>query len=456
MNVIVGTAEDTRAPGVAAQARWVALAALVLHLLILPYDIATGFRAFTWGDRGMERLRVVDGFANLHGSAVEWMTNAPVVPGEYVFVLLPWQLGGHVGVILFQIALAVASAWLVARVAGQIVPWWRAALGCGLVYALLPQNIAFPHQLVTEAIATPFCVAWLALVLSAVRNGRIALFAAAGLCIGIAILIRPVILTMLPLAFILALLVPAARAQLRRPGLYAMAAIGMAPMLLWAAIFTAQTGRFGYNKGSANLGWNLRSKAQITERANGIVPPAALLSGDGGISVSRFLEEVGAHKSAFAKAFVLDTVTVFARGNSTKISVDYLGIDRDPAGWRQKLIYAKDAKQSRSTAAINPVYLIEGIASLLTAVFFAFCFWQAVQIGWALARGHAAPSPEFAFLTIIASAWLINVFVSAQIVNEAQGRLRNPAEAAFILFAAMALAWRKRPADLRRPWRCPE
>jgi hypothetical protein len=61
-----------------------------------------------------------------------------------------------------------------------------------------------------------------------------------------------------------------------------------------------------------------------------------------------------------------------------------------------------------------------------------------------LARGHAAPSPEFTFLTIIAVAWLINVFISAQIVNEAQGRLRNPAEAALILFAAMALAWRKR------------
>jgi hypothetical protein len=208
-------------------------------------------------------------------------------------------------------------------------------------------------------------------------------------------------------------------------------------------MFTAQTGHLGYNNGSANLGWNLRSKALITERANGIKPPADLLADDGSISVSRFLDEVGSHKAAFAKAVVLDAVTVFARGNSTKISVDYLGLDRDPGGWRQKLIYAQDAKQSPRNQATNPVYLIEGVASLVTALFFAFCFWQAAQIGWTMARARVAPSPEFTFLTIIASAWLINVFISAQIVNEAQGRLRNPAEAAFILFAAMALASRK-------------
>ncbi|WP_165374866.1 ArnT family glycosyltransferase [Sphingomonas montana] len=447
MNAIIGTANGHGSPGAAAQARLVALATLLLHLSILPYDIATGFRAFTWGDRGIERLRMVDGFAHARGSAVAWMTDAPVVPGEYLFAWGPWALAGPIGVILVQILLATIAAWLVARIAGRVVPWPRAALGCGLVYALLPQNIAFPHQLVTEAIATPFCVAWLALLLAAVsgpvRSGRILAFAAAGLCIGIAILIRPVIVAMLPIAYVLTLLVPAARAQLRGPGLYVMATIGLAPLLLWTAIFTAQTGQFGYNKGSANFGWNLRSKALITERANGIAPPADLLPDDGGISAGRFFQEVALHKPAFARAFLLDAVTVFGRGNSTKISVDYLGIDRDPTGWRQKLLYARDAKASRGSNTLNPVYVIEGLASLLTALFFAFCAWQAARIGVALVRGTVALSPECTFLTIVASAWLINVFVSAQIVNEAQGRLRNPAEAAFILFAAMAFALRR-------------
>lgn len=430
-------------PDPAAQARRVALTVLALHLTILAYDIATQVRAFTWGDRGIERLRMVEGFAALRGSPIDWMAAAPVVPGEYLFVEGPWQLGGAIGVILFQIALAVLAAWLVARTAGRIVPWPRAALGCGLAYALLPQNLAFPHQLVTEAVATPLCAAWLALVLDGVRGGRKAAFAAAGLCLGLAILARPVIAALLPIAFGLALLVPAARPWLRRPGLPAMAIIALAPLLLWTAVFTAQTGHLGYNNGSASLGWNLRSKALITERANRIAPPADLLPDEGGIASGRFLEEVGRHPAAFAKAFALDTATVFARGNSTKITVDYLGFDRDPAGWRQKLVYAEDARQSRWRQAADPVYLVEGLASLLTVAFLAFCLWQAAALGRALVRGRIALPPEALFLTIIAAGWLIEVFVSAQLVNEAQGRLRNPAEAALILFAAMAWARRR-------------
>jgi hypothetical protein len=54
------------------------------------------------------------------------------------------------------------------------------------------------------------------------------------------------------------------------------------------------------------------------------------------------------------------------------------------------------------------------------------------------------------FLVIVAAAWLINVFLSAQMVDQSQGRLRNPAEAVFILFVAMAVMEWRHGAD-RRP-----
>jgi hypothetical protein len=38
--------------GARRQASWVAAITLLTHLLILVYDQATAFRAFTWGDRG--------------------------------------------------------------------------------------------------------------------------------------------------------------------------------------------------------------------------------------------------------------------------------------------------------------------------------------------------------------------------------------------------------------------
>jgi hypothetical protein len=109
-----------------------------------------------------------------------------------------------------------------------------------------------------------------------------------------------------------------------------MAAVAMAPFLVWVAIFTVQMGHVGYNTGSANLAWNLRSKVLITERANGIEVPADVQAMEAGIPFGRFLTEVRAHPVPFAKAFLLDTATVFLRGNTTKITVDYLGIDRDP------------------------------------------------------------------------------------------------------------------------------
>lgn len=425
------------------QALWVAGLTLLAHLLILAYDHATAFRAFTWGDRGMERLRILKGFAGLEGPVLPAMTGSPIVPGEYLFVLLPWRIGGPVAIIGLQIALATLAAWLVARLAGRVSSWPRAPLVCGLVYAFLPQNLAFPHQLVTEAIVTPLCVAWLYAMLTAIRDRSMGLFLLAGLCLGAAILTRPVVLLMLPVPFVLALACPGARPELRRPGLYAMAAVAMTPFLVWVAIFTAQMGHVGYNTGSANLAWNLRSKVLITERANGIEVPADVRAMEAGIPVGRFLIEVRAHPVPFARAFLLDTATVFLRGNTTKITVDYLGIDRDPQGWRQPLLYAKDAREQRIRQMLSPVFLLEEAGSLVTGLFFIVCFWRMAVTGARLIRGEDRPDTDRLFLTIVAGAWLLNVFLSAQMVDQSQGRLRNPAEAALILFVVMALGGRR-------------
>jgi hypothetical protein len=313
-------------------------------------------------------------------------------------VLLPWRIGGPVAIICLQIALATLAAWLIARLASRVSLWPRAPLVCGLVYAFLPQNLAFPHQLVTEAIVTPLCVAWLYAMLTAIRDRSTGLFLLAGLCLGAAILTRPVALLMLPVPFALALACPGARPELRRPGLYVMAGAALTPFVIWVAIFTAQMGHVGYNTGSANLAWNLRSKVLITESANGIDPPDDVRAMETGIPVGRFLIEVRAHPVPFAKAFLLDTATVFLRGNTTKITVDYLGIDRDPQGWRQPLLYAKDAREQRIRQMLSPVFLLEEVGSLVTGLFFIVCFWRMAVMVPCLIRGGTA-------LALIVCSW---------------------------------------------------
>jgi hypothetical protein len=75
----------------------------------------------------MERLRILKGFAGLEGPVLPAMTGSPIVPGEYLFVLLPWRIGGPVAIICLQIALATLAAWLVARLAGRAPMAARAA-----------------------------------------------------------------------------------------------------------------------------------------------------------------------------------------------------------------------------------------------------------------------------------------------------------------------------------------
>jgi hypothetical protein len=152
-------------------------------------------------------------------------------------------------------------------------------------------------------------------------------------------------------------------------------------------------GHVGYNTGSANLAWNLRSKVLITERANGIEVPADVQAMEAGIPFGRFLTEVRAHPVPFAKAFLLDTATVFLRGNTTKITVDYLGIDRDPQGWRQPLLYARDAREQRVRQMLSPVFLLEEVGSLVTGLFFIVCFRRMAVMGARLIREKAGPTP---------------------------------------------------------------
>jgi hypothetical protein len=92
-----------RDAGVRGKAAWVAAITLFTHLLILAYDHARAFRAFNWGDRGLERLRILKEFAGLKGAVLPAMTGSPIVPGEYLFVLLPWRLWGRRGSSAFRL-----------------------------------------------------------------------------------------------------------------------------------------------------------------------------------------------------------------------------------------------------------------------------------------------------------------------------------------------------------------
>ena len=417
--------------------------ALAIHTLLFFFDVRTHFEAFDKGDRGVSRLQAMETLGRHgHFPGLDAMLQAPIVPGEYLFVMEPWLAWGPSGVIWLQIILLAGSCWLIGNIARQYVPWRPAAWVCPLVYALLPQNIVYPHQLVTEAVATPLTVAWTYFALKALRSRDWGPALAAGACLGAAIITRPAIMLLVPTFVGLLALYAPTRAAFRKPGVYLMSGLAVLPLLLWAAIFAANTGHSAFNTGNATLGWNLRSKALIVEQANGITPTADLVPEHGTITVGRYLSEASRHKPIFAKLALLDTATVFGRGNSTKVTIDYLGFDRNLKEWRKQMVYAKGA-QAPHVNMLRPTVLIEGVATVLTALFSAFCIWHVVRVSWAFVRGTPGSRPDTAALTAITAALMTFAFLSAHMVDQAQARLRNPAEGMMLIFVAMIIACRR-------------
>jgi 4-amino-4-deoxy-L-arabinose transferase-like glycosyltransferase len=433
--------------------------AAILHALLFAYDLSTNFEAFLWGDRSWHRSESLQAFLQAErGHVLATLASGSVGPGEFLLIWPSYVLGGAPGIVLFQIALFLLSVYFVCAIAQRVFPWPSAALICGTVYVLLPQNIVFTHQLVTEAIATPLTVAFLYCytLTSGDRRWRYAI--AGGLALGLAIFVRPSLAFILPPFVVLHLLY---RRSLRPGvlrGVMAIAAVALIPMMIWVAAFTLTTGKFGYTGGVANLGWNLRSKVFLVYSRNGLEKPPEVqafqryddLYGDlGGISTVRFLEIASDRPLLFVKAAATDAIIIAARGNVSKVLVDYLGIarNREVKNWRDTWSEGGVAgllTWMRESKALFLLLGSEAIASIVTglSVGCSICF-----LLYALARARSVSATigaETFGLVLTIAAVLCAAFVSGQLVDQAQARLRHPAEAGLvILIGILVLQWQK-------------
>jgi Dolichyl-phosphate-mannose-protein mannosyltransferase len=431
----------------------VVLICSVFHLILFANDVQSGYRAFAWGDRGEGRVSFLQEFTSTpHTDVIASMVFGGTVPGEYLFVLGPYLAFGIAGVIMFQIALSVASAAATARLGAELLPFRFSALITGLLYTLIPQNLVYPHQLVTEAIATPLCVGWLYFTYQGLMRSSRGSLIVAGLLLGIAIFVRPSLFAIILTFPLLALFIRRLRFLLTNKWIYAMLAVAAAPLLTWTAIFTTYSGHLGYTNGIATLSWNLRDKARAVELANDIPPSASLASDRAGISLreARYLDDSGGislrefgqialeHPVPFLKEFVLDAVVVFGRGNTTKFTVDYLGIERDQKNWRDGLLYDKSSARDFAKF-LKPYVIIEVLTSALTLALSCVCLIYLVHelFGSGSGQSEFVRSQRVVFSALSASL-IAHTFLSAELVGESQGRLRNPAEAAMIITAGLA------------------
>jgi 4-amino-4-deoxy-L-arabinose transferase-like glycosyltransferase len=441
--------------------------ALSIHLLMLIHDIASDYYPFLWGDRGTGRWEAMLALVQSEPTSyLSHLAGAEVGPGEYLLQLPSYLIGGCAGIIIFQILLSVLSTICLYETIAILLPWNRAPFICALIYLLIPQNIVFPHQFTTEAVATPFCAFFLYLMARSLRQSRLPAALWGAICYGISIFVRPSLALALPALLLLPILYSSRQRQVATVRAVAICAVASLPLALWVAAFTGTTGQIGYTSGVANLGWNLRSKVFLVYAENGWTEPpelarflayAQLYDDTGGISVPRYLEIVSEHPVAFAKDAVISLGQTLGRGNVTKFFIDYLRISAD-----QKI---KDLPKNvlgagnigalldamRGNVGFISILLLEAVFSLAN-----ICF-VLIAVGFllfALARPQKVSSRigsvAFQSMLIIASI-LFGVIASSEIADAAQARLRNPVEAGLIILCSLFFFYRHRAGEDGEP-----
>jgi hypothetical protein len=435
--------------------------AIALHASLLFYDAHVGFSPFLHGDRAPGRFAAM--LYVVHAPLGDWlsfMAQSGVVPGEYLLQIPAYLLGGIPAVIGFQVAMTIGSVLAVAEMAKVLFRWTPAPWVAGVIYLILPDNLVFPHQFVTEAVAAPMAVGFMALMMRLTDNAMkqvLATAAAAGLCLGLAIFSRPSLAVALPALGCLYVLYQRTIA-IRPITMGVVCAVAVAPLLIWTVLFTASSGHIGYTNGVATLGWNLRSKVYIEEQA-GDFPKSpevskftsyANMSDDhGGIGVVRFFQIEAKHPSSYLNGLTADLVTVMVKADTTKMTVDYLGLNhgQDVKAWRE-VLDSQGLAGLRTWATSNHVVLfislVELVGSAMTSTI-AMLSLGSLTIGLVRPKAVSAEAgPRAMSLLLSTGALLAAVLASAVMVDRAQARLRHPAEAGMLLLAGFAISQLRR------------
>lgn len=424
----------------------------LLHLVMLVYD-GLHPESFLNADRAEHRSRMIAGFRDTllgEGDLVAYVTSHGIV-GDWLPHALLHLAGGPPLIIGVQVLLTLASVLWVREIGLRAGLAARPAGLAALLYGLLPHTLVFPHQLATEALFVPLVVWGFVLTARsldrrAARHGRATAedshaaalagrsggrFAAAGLAIGMATLLRPVTMLWSPVQ---ALLMP-----ISWPRRCVFVAIGLAPLMLWMSFMFATTGRFTMGASDHDLGHNLyqRVERMSPRPANADFPP-----GTESLSVGQYLGWSIQNPDRFLAHSARDTLTLGVKSGVERFVLDYLSLfpearslQESNTGWRAMLEREGPVAALRSLLAGNALPTLIALAGALA---FACLMLLALLGAWDWLRGTGASpgtTPTMQALRLLCIAFVLYVLATAQVVDAAQSRHRAPAEFALCLLA---------------------
>ncbi len=428
-----------------------------VHLVLLILD---GFRdsGFFRADRAQQRfgnmMALIDAYRS-GGDAVSTLVAQGNI-GDYGLHALFYAVGGHLAVTIFQTLLAVPSVLCVVYIAYRVFGLRKLAITSGLVYGLLPQSLAFPHQLLSEALSNPLAIFGTAAFLRALNRHRsLRSWILSGLFLGLAAMARPALI-LLPLIAALLLLLLA-----RRPGRIAAAipvvCCGLLPFVAWGSFMLMHTGKFGYGDSHQDLGINFSQSAAKVLLMHGIseaggAPPAWLPER---LSLSSYLELMKQYPAGFANLYFKNTVVLISDSGIGRLYVDLLGFGaearlklQDPeTGWRAQLTNNGPLAMIEYGMRVAPGTIIAGILGGLG--FAVVNFGLLVAYVFLLKPGSALYDSARPIVQRWGIAFLLvlpfYVIATSQVVAYAPSRLRSQAEFAWAILAcfgwAVAIAW---------------
>lgn len=431
----------------------IVLATAAVHLALLLRDIFVA-EPFMHADRAKFRMRAIEGFVEALGrggdAVVDYLATHGIV-GDYAFHALAWLAGGRMAVVLLQASMMVLAVALLYRAVELLTRSHRLAAAATLIYALLPHNLAFPHQLLTESLSNPLVVYSFYFTVVFVRQRERGLWPllAAGVLLGLSITIRPLwVAWPLVCAALLVL-------YLRREGAVpaaAFVATAWLPLLLWMSFIATATGHFSMGESQHNLQRNLgrfvwtvlqadrRAAAREAEAHGGEFPSH--------MSLATYLDYLGRYPMLFARGYANNSVVFLVESGMTRFSMDYLQVGledraalRDPqTGWRARM-----AKEGFSAGLVLEFasrfwlqFTISLVAALLFLVLIALALAGTVRALWC-AISRCASRDSLLLWTILALLPPY-VFLSMFIIGYGSSRHRSPAEFAIVLLALLGAA----------------
>ncbi|HEX4241908.1 MAG TPA: glycosyltransferase family 39 protein [Steroidobacteraceae bacterium] len=431
------------------------------HLALFIHDLAST-AGFFRADRATQRfnaMRALLGSLGDHDAMLDALVRKGNIGDYGVHAALYW-LGGPLAVIVLQILLAIAAALAVVYIAWRAFKSRGIALAAGLLYGLLPQSLAFPHQLLSEAVSNPCLILGTAGVLLALEQPRRWVrWLTAGLALGLAGLVRPALILVAPMAAVLLLMLDRGRASWTRSAALLLA--GLVPFVLWGSFIWSQTGKFGPGESNQDLGLNFSQSTGKVLLSEGIASPDGTAPGwlPKRLTLEQYAHYVSTYPAGFANLYFKNALVMVTDSGIGRLYVDLLGFGaderlalQDPArGWRAQLTNHGPLAMLRQGWRVAPGTMIAGTLGAL-GFFIVNVGMLAAYV--ASCRRRSPLRDRFAALDqrwCLAFLLLLPLYVLAtsEVVAYAPSRLRSQGEFAVAILACYGWtvlrdAWRAR------------